>query len=327
MKSRGPEPVARCIKIAGSQHGVLAAHQALAAGLSPGVVRKLARANHWTRIRPGVFALWVPSCERERWRHRLMATALWLGSSAAVSHRASALDWELEGIGSAPLELSTTGRKRISEAGLVLHRVRSLPADQVVIRGGIKMTSVPRTLIDLCAVADAEAVELALESALRKRLVSVAQVRAALERTGPTNRGRGIMRSLLDGMVERPTESALEVLVWRILVETDLPIPVRQYEVRDPLGRLVARVDFAYPQEKIAVEADGYRFHSGREDWSRDLARQNGLARLGWITYRVTWEDAKKRRRRVVTELTQLLETKRDPTAHRDETSSVNLRY
>lgn len=51
--------------------------------------------------------------------------------------------------------------------------------------------------------------------------------------------------------------------------------------------------------------------HSSRRDWQRDRARQNALVRLGWRIYRVTWEDAARRRKEVVLDVAHLLEASR----------------
>lgn len=111
-------------------------------------------------------------------------------------------------------------------------------------RDGFRVTSVARPLVDLCAVCKLEIVELALESALRDRLVSIDRIWTALDASGRTQKGRGMLRHLLEGHPGRRTESELEARVWRLLVGGGLPTPVRQYQVRSK-GRLVARVDFA----------------------------------------------------------------------------------
>jgi very-short-patch-repair endonuclease len=77
-----------------------------------------------------------------------------------------------------------------------------------------------------------------------------------------------------------------------------LPEPVAQYEVREQ-GRFVARVDFAYPERKIAIEADGYRWHSDAARWRRDLSRRNELTRAGWLVLHFTWADVSSRPRDV----------------------------
>ena len=70
-----------------------------------------------------------------------------------------------------------------------------------------------------------------------------------------------------------------------------LPEPERQYEIRDPSGRLVARADFAYPAAKLAIEADSRTWHTGRIRFEHDLARRNALTKLGWDVVHVTWGD------------------------------------
>lgn len=54
---------------------------------------------------------------------------------------------------------------------------------------------------------------------------------------------------------------------------------------------MVAIVDFAYPDQRLAVETDGHRFHSGRADFDHDRARRNELTLLGWRVIHVTWTD------------------------------------
>lgn len=300
------QTVAACVRIAARQHGVLSASQAMSAGLSAPAVRRLVRAGVWKRVRPCVYALWLPEARDDRWHQRLSAASLWLGDQGAVSHRAAATVFELDGIESAPLEVVTTGGQQASEAGMVLHRVRVLRRDEVVIRNGIRVTAVPRTLVDLCSVSDHQAVELAFECALRRRLASIEQIAEALAgRQGAG--GRWVLSSLIERFPGVATDSALEVIVWDILIAGGLPPPIRQYEIRSGRGAFVARVDLAYPEALLAIEADGREFHSSRRDWQRDRSRQNALVRLGWTVYRVTWEDANRRPARVVADVRALL--------------------
>jgi very-short-patch-repair endonuclease len=58
---------------------------------------------------------------------------------------------------------------------------------------------------------------------------------------------------------------------------------------------VVAVVDFAYPDRRIAIEVDGYRWHAGRRRWERDLARRNALTALGWRVLHVTAADIEQR--------------------------------
>lgn len=306
MAGRRYAPLVRCWKIAATQHGVIGASQAVDVGLSRDGIRRLVSNGAWQRVRPSVFALWLPKDAEELWYQRLSSAAVWLGDAAAVSHRAAAVLWGLDGVNTAPLDFCTTGRRRSSEPGLFIHRVGSFASGDVVRRKGFRLTSVARTLVDLCTVTTLEIVELALESAVRNRLVSTAGIRRALDRSGQTQKGCGALRALLDQHPGRSTESELEGRVWRLLLRGGLPAPNRQYEVRSN-GQVVARVDFAYPDQRIAIEADGFRFHTNAKDWRRERARQNALVRLGWTVYRITRDDALRARSRVLEDVSSLL--------------------
>jgi hypothetical protein len=75
--------------------------------------------------------------------------------------------------------------------------------------------------------------------------------------------------------------------------------PALQHEVRSG-GRLVAVVDFAYPELRLAIEADGYRWHSGRARWQHDRRRSNELTLLGWRIIHVTWDELSGRREALI---------------------------
>ncbi|HEV2757425.1 MAG TPA: DUF559 domain-containing protein [Actinomycetota bacterium] len=171
------------------------------------------------------------------------------------------------------------------------------------------MTTPARTLLDLGAVEPVDKVEAALDGALRTGLVSLPRLRWFVSAYGGRGtRGTGTIKRLF---AARPTgyvppHSPLEAKVWKLIVDAGLPLPVRQHEVR--VGRqFIARVDLAYPDLRVAVEADGYRWHSGRREWSRDLTRRNRLTALGWRVLHVTHEDVQERPGEIARDLERLL--------------------
>jgi very-short-patch-repair endonuclease len=130
-------------------------------------------------------------------------------------------------------------------------------------------------------------------------------MRWTLQRLGRSGRaGTRALRSLLDdrGPIYTPTDSAVETRVRSLLRESGLPEPVVQLEVRAG-GVALARVDLAYPAARVAIEADGYRFHTHRADWQRERRVQNALTTRGWLVVRVTWEDVERRPREVVAQV------------------------
>lgn len=56
-----------------------------------------------------------------------------------------------------------------------------------------------------------------------------------------------------------------------------------------PVGRY--RVDVGFPRAKVAIEVDGWAFHSDQTDFQQDRVRQNEIALMGWQVLRFTWLD------------------------------------
>lgn len=90
---------------------------------------------------------------------------------------------------------------------------------------------------------------------------------------------------LSDPRAESPPESRLRLA----FVLAGLA-PVPQYEVRSG-GRLVARVDLAFPAARVAVEYDGRVVHEREDVFRRDRRRQNDLVRAGWTVLRFAAAD------------------------------------
>lgn len=65
-------------------------------------------------------------------------------------------------------------------------------------------------------------------------------------------------------------------------------------------GELVAVVDVAIAERRLAIEIDGMAWHTGADRFQRDRTRQNALVRLGWTVLRFTWADLTQRPGRVI---------------------------
>jgi hypothetical protein len=91
--------------------------------------------------------------------------------------------------------------------------------------------------------------------------------------------------ALADGLAESPQETRLRLLLDR----AGLPAPITQFRMFDDRG-LVGRVDFAYPDLKIAIEYDGL-WHGERKAFLSDRERLNRLAAAGWTVLHVTADD------------------------------------
>jgi hypothetical protein len=119
----------------------------------------------------------------------------------------------------------------------------------------------------------------------------VADIEAELL-TVPQLPGLAALRDLLAD-ARAGSQSHLEILGLLALAAAGLPAPQLQYEI--PLGYGSLHVDAAWPEVKLAVEFDGAAYHSGRDDWQRDLRRDAALAALGWIVLRFSYVDVTER--------------------------------
>jgi len=153
----------------------------------------------------------------------------------------------------------------------------------------IPTTSVTRTLIDLAGTVTREALEEALDDALRRGLTDLGRLRGVLSRSGSTRRGARVLRQLIaarDGRREK-TDSQLEDQLLRLLRSRGLLPPAIHLDVSHGDER-ICEVDMAYPKERVAIEVHGYRFHSIRSACERDQRREKELVRAGWRVLKPT---------------------------------------
>lgn len=282
------EPDQVLTELAARQYGVVSRAQAIGAGLSPaGISRRVANG----RLRQLHREVYSVSGAPVSWHQTLMAAVLWAGPGSAASHRSAARLLKLDGSWD---ELEITTPRRLESSTVKAHRMPAIEIRDLKTVDGIPCTGIDRTLVDLSAVLAIDPLEDALDAALRKRLTSVSRLNLRV-RQEAGKRGMKKLRSLLsersnDG---HPSESRFETRLNRLFLNGGLPA-LRQHTVWDG-GEFVARVDFCYPEAKLIVEADSYRWHSSRRAWQRDMARRNQLTALGWQIVHITWEDLVKR--------------------------------
>ncbi len=121
---------------------------------------------------------------------------------------------------------------------------------------------------------------------------------------GKGHRGSGALRRLLRERdpAYRPTHSVLETAFRRLLKRHGFPQPSQQHIVHRGTAKK-ARVDFLYPDIRLAIEVDGYNSHGTQSAWQSDLDRQNDLVIAGLRVLRFTWFDVQHREGRVVRKL------------------------
>jgi very-short-patch-repair endonuclease len=268
-------------------HGVVTRADLEGCGLSRATITDWCRSEKLVRVAPRTYLLVDLADE-----HSYFAAALASCPAAVVSHRGAATLLGFDGVTDRFPELTVPG----SPGGIrwaMFHRSADLQPFEVTEVDGLRCTDATRTLCDLGAVEGDDAVERALESALRRRLTSVSRLRWRAEQlTRPGRSGPRVLLQLLDRRAAgaSPTESELETLFLQLLRKGRVPAPERQHVVRLSSGGTV-RVDFAWPEERLFAELDGRASHDGWEARRRDMRRQTAVVSLGWRPLRFTWDE------------------------------------
>jgi hypothetical protein len=164
-------------------------------------------------------------------------------------------------------------------------RDSEVPPERLVVVDGISCAGGLQTLLDLATVVDDDTWEQALESALRLRLTTIAELEA-LPRL-PARVRRVLARRPAGAP---PTESLLETLTVQLARGVPgLEDLVRQHEVHDRHGGFVARVDLCQPDLGLFFELDG-QHHDGQP--VHDARRETAVvAATGWLPGRFTWHE------------------------------------
>jgi very-short-patch-repair endonuclease len=288
------DPDVAITQIAARQHGVFTTAQALAAGITAAGITRRCKSGRWERLEPRVYRL---AGSAQTWEQRLMRAVLGAGSGAAVSHRAAALLWELDGIDGRPVELTVPRGRRYRRA--IVHESQHVRAGELTEQRGIRVAKPIPTLIDLGAVLDDDALERVYESALRRGFTTDhVTLRSIDGRHGSASLRRVLARR---GIGTPAAESELETRFLQVVRRARLPAPQRQLRV----GHY--RIDFAWPSWRLAVELDGMAHHTGRLARQRDNIRQNDVVLFQWTVLRFTWSDVTQRPRQVVADLVRVL--------------------
>jgi very-short-patch-repair endonuclease len=305
MTSRHLQGLRRCSEILDRQHGAIARWQSRKAGLPDVSVTRLVHNGQWRRELPSIFC---SNAAPRTHNQALMALALWCERKGALSHWSAAHVLGLKVPKSELLEATVKTCGRSPRRDIRLHHGIVLPTSDYHRANGMLVTTAARTLFDMACHLEEEELEIAIDDALRRKLTTLRRLLRQDERCSGRGRpGSTTFRRVLEARTRtRHGDSGLETRIARALRHPAVPSPVPQFRITDR-GRFIARVDFAWPEAKVALECESYEFHSGRVEWKLDVTRLNEVAALGWIVQRGTNEDADDPRR-LIARLVRLIE-------------------
>lgn len=267
-------------RIAVGQHGLVRREQALACGMTDRMIHGRVAAGQWVRVAAGVYRL---AGVAVTWKQRAVAACLVSGPGAVVSHRSAAVVWGISGFRPGRVEI-TVPPGRSSRNGLA--RVHRCAAVAGTLREGIPVTRPVRTVVDLAGVVGGDVLEEAVDDVLCRRLCRLDDLWVPAGR-----RGAASLRTVVEAWNGDALPAGVaEMRVVRGLLAVGLAQPVRQYEIWAG-GVLVARVDLAYPEHRLAIELDGFRWHAGRRPFRSDRLRRNRIEAAGWRLLEAAVED------------------------------------
>lgn len=267
--------------------GVWTTTAARAAGLSPAQIRRRLEQGEWQAVRRGVYCdggvvpnpIMRASAATQRAGHDAVA----VGRTAARVWGIALVDDEDPATDRHELTHDDVSVARGRGAGPTLHtRSLTLGPEATTVLGGVRLLAPVSTLVDLARILRPDALVAAIDSALFRRRVTLAEVEAAAESRlwWPGAPALRQALALCDPLAESPHES-----LTRLVVKPLLPGLRSQVKVYDGRGRL----DLGDEQLLLGIESDGAAYHRGAA--ARDRARDR---RTGWTIERVSWYETRR---------------------------------
>lgn len=275
----------------------------LANGYDDRSIRRLVAAGVLVRIRTGAYAHKVDHDRLDAaGRHGLRARAVVqrAGTEVVLSHVSGVPEYDAPTWGLDLTDVHVTrpdGKSGRHEAGVRQHCGKIDP-DDVVERHGLKVMAPPRLALEVTTVASAEAGLVVVNHFLHCGMVTHEELneRYALMEHWPNTLRTGLVLHRADARVETVGESR----ALHLILNAGLPAPVPQHPIKDRSGRVIHRVDFAWPELGVFLEFDGkvkYEKHLKPGQRAADVViaekkRERLICELtGWRCIRIDWSD------------------------------------
>ena len=243
--------------------------------------------GHLVKVWPGVYSRVEPDTSI-----RLRGVDLRAGERVAMclGTAAAAYGFDTEDVIDLHV-LNPQGHQLRNSDGLFVHRRDGAPITEV---DGRLATAPSWTAIEVARSLRRPRALATLDAALRSRTCDARQLcAAAAQQAG--KRGIVMTRELIP-LARVEAESPMESEARLAMIDGGVPPDVLQYEVVDRSGRMW-RVDFAWPDRKVAVEYDGFDWHSDPDAFRKDRQKRAALHEIGWSLVSIVFDDVRHRTR------------------------------
>lgn len=280
------------------QHGVVSIRQLeRSLGRSRNAVSRAVAAGWLHPLYHGVYAVGHTNLSLHG---QCLAAVLAGGPGALLSHYSAAWLWALASTQPVPIHVTGPSPRRHRQP-IRIHRSRTLTDEDRDLHRAIPVTSVPRTLLDMAAVAEPGWLQRILERSEELRLFELGPVESVIARNRG-HRGAKRLRGAIAGY--KPpvfTRSDAERYLLGLLEQASLPRPATGYNVAGH------ELDFYWPEHRFGVELDLFETHGTRDAFERDRLRDEDLALAEVETRRVTGRRLEREPARVVERIGALL--------------------
>lgn len=291
----------RASELAARQYNVLSVEQLTSLGIGSGSIEKALENGRLRRLHRGVYAVGHTDLSPYG---ECLAAVLASGSDALLSHYSAA--WLLGLLSTQPVPVHvTTPLPRKRRAGLVIHRSETLTDGDLGIEKRIRVTSVPRTLLDLAPLVRFSQLRRALKRSEELKIFDLPAVLSVLDRNKGHRGNKPLRRALALYEPPRFTRSQTEDYFVALVESAGLPRPATNWV---EAGH---EIDVYWPELRFGVEIDTFATHGTHQSFEDDRVRREDLKLAGIEMTQVTDKRLEREPLRVVERVARLLEQRR----------------
>jgi hypothetical protein len=284
--------------LAARRNGNVTRQQLLSLGLDDNAIARRIQVGRLHVAYAGVYSVGRPARTNVE---RAAAAVLACGAGAALSHESALGLWGFAKRWAAPFHVTVpTARRR---AGIHVHRSRTLSAQDIKIRLGIRVTSFARTVLDCSPELSDKRLTRIVGDARRDGYIHLESLAETIARS-PRHPGAVRLHPFIANP-SNPSRSDFE--------DEFLPFCERFGLPRPDINTVVAgrEVDAYFAAEGVIVELDGWDFHSSRDVFESDRDKDADATALGLATVRITRERLKQTPTREASRLHAILKLRR----------------
>ena len=235
------------------------------------------------RVWYGVYAVQQPNL-----LGRLAALDIFMGRHAVACMGTAAALHGFDTENTNAIHVLDPGIRMRPTVGLMVHQRTGAPLQRV---SGRLATAPAWTVVEVARQLGRPRALATLDAALRSMRCTRNDIESAIaEQRG--RRGIVAVRALLP-FADGRAESAMESEARLVMIDHGLPLPELQYPIYGRHGEMW-RVDFAWPEVRVAAEYESIDWHVGRDEMLRDKTRWGKIQELGWTIIPIVVHDVRR---------------------------------